>query len=188
MIRTLDLFFAVTGLIALSPLILILFCACLVDSKSPIVTQTRVGRYSRPFTIIKFRTMHVGTNSLGTHLVPDSSVTSVGRILRKFKLDELPQLINVARGEMSLVGPRPCLLNQSELIALRESKGILNLRPGITGLPQILGIDMSEPAKLVEWEVRMRDQMTTFKYFQYILLTALGRSIGDKTIQNHPEG
>ena len=102
MIRTRDLFFAVTGLIALSPLILIVFCACLVDSKSPIVTQTRVGRYSRPFTIIKFRTMHVGTNSLGTHLVPDSSVTSVGRILRKFKLDELPQLINVARGEMSL--------------------------------------------------------------------------------------
>jgi O-antigen biosynthesis protein WbqP len=94
--------------------------------------------------------MYVGTPSLPSHEAPANSVTSVGGILRKFKLDELPQFWNVLKGEMSLVGPRPCLPTQTELIECRKRLGVLAALPGITGLAQIRGIDMSNPKLLAE--------------------------------------
>ena len=96
--------------------------------------------------------MPVATQSMATHLVGASSVTKLGGFLRKTKLDELPQLINVLFGQMSLVGPRPCLFNQEELISERESRGVLDVRPGITGLAQVNEIDMSTPKLLAEWD------------------------------------
>lgn len=142
--------------------------------------QTRVGRNQKPFTLVKFRTMPVETKSVATHLVGASSVTKLGAFLRKTKLDELPQLINVLKGEMSLVGPRPCLFNQIELVALREANGVYEARPGITGLAQINDIDMSTPELLVEWDVRMIKELTLKQYFLCIIQTVLGKGAGDR--------
>ena len=109
-----------------------------------------------------------------------TSVTRFGRVIRLLKLDELPQLINVIRGDMSLVGPRPCLLNQLELIELREKYKIFRVKPGITGLSQINGIDMSNPKKLAETDLFMISKINQKNYFKYILLTFIGKGFGDK--------
>ena len=116
MIRIFDFLFSFFGLLFLWPILLIICVLGYFDTGSPIFRQERVGRNQKPFTLIKFRTMPVNTQSVATHLVGASSVTKLGSFLRKTKLDELPQLINVVKGEMSLVGPRPCLFNQKELI------------------------------------------------------------------------
>ena len=100
------------------------------------------------------------------------------------KLDELPQLINVIRGDMSLVGPRPCLLNQLELIELREKYKIFRVKPGITGLSQINGIDMSNPKKLAETDLFMISKINQKNYFKYLLLTFIGKGFGDKVRKN----
>lgn len=150
------------------------------DTGSPVFRQTRVGKNQQPFTLIKFRTMPVETKSVATHLVGASSVTKLGGFLRKTKLDELPQLINVVKGEMSLVGPRPCLFNQQELIDARQEKGVFDVRPGITGLAQVNEIDMSTPELLAEWDERMISSMTVKSYFSYIIQTVLGKGAGDR--------
>lgn len=124
--------------------------------------------------------MPVDTKSVATHLVGASSVTKLGSFLRKTKLDELPQLLNVLKGDMSLVGPRPCLFNQKELIDARQSKGVLDVRPGITGLAQINEIDMSTPQLLADWDLRMIESMSVKAYFTYIFQTLLGRGRGDR--------
>ena len=124
--------------------------------------------------------MPVDTKSVATHLVGASSVTKLGGFLRKTKLDELPQLYNVLKGEMSLVGPRPCLFNQQELIDERESRGVLSVRPGVTGLAQINDIDMSTPKTLAEWDQRMLNTLNVGLYFQYIIQTVLGKGAGDR--------
>lgn len=150
------------------------------DTGSPVFRQTRVGKNQQPFTLIKFRTMPVETKSVATHLVGASSVTKLGGFLRKTKLDELPQLINVVKGEMSLVGPRPCLFNQQELIDARQSKGVFDVRPGITGLAQVNEIDMSTPELLAEWDERMISSMSIRAYFTYIIQTVSGKGSGDR--------
>ena len=180
MIRWLDFIFALVGLLLLWPVLLIVCVIGFFDTGSPLFFQTRVGRFQRPFTLIKFRTMPVETASVATHLVGKSSVTKLGGFLRKTKLDELPQLINVLKGEMSLVGPRPCLFNQIELVALREANGVYEARPGITGLAQINEIDMSTPELLVEWDVRMIKELTLKQYFLCIIQTVLGKGAGDR--------
>ena len=114
----------------------------------------------------------------------DPRVTSVGKILRKYSLDEFPQLINVIRNEMSLVGPRPCLFNQSELINLRKKYEIFKVKPGITGLSQIKGIDMSNPQLLCESDLDMNSKINQKDYFKYLFLTFFGRGIGDKIKKN----
>ncbi|SHF60436.1 sugar transferase [Vibrio gazogenes] len=180
MIRLLDFIFALLGLAILWPVML---CVCIVgyfDTKSPIFTQTRVGRYQKPFTLIKFRTMPPDTQSVATHLVGSASVTKLGSFLRKTKIDELPQLINVLKGEMSLVGPRPCLFNQTQLIEARETRGVFNVLPGITGLAQVNEIDMSTPELLAEMDQNMIQTMNIRHYFLYIIQTALGKGSGDR--------
>lgn len=124
--------------------------------------------------------MPVDTQSVATHLVGASSVTKLGALLRKTKLDELPQLINVVKGEMSLVGPRPNLFNQSELISEREKRSVYSVRPGITGLAQVNAIDMSEPEKLAQWDQKMIQTMTIKNYFTYIFATISGSGSGDR--------
>ena len=120
------------------------------------------------------------TDSVATHLASPNSVTKFGKFLRKSKLDEIPQLWNVFKGDMSLVGPRPCLPSQFELIVKREKLGLYDVRPGITGLAQIHGIDMSMPELLVKKEAEMIESLTLVKYFKYILFTLLGKGAGDQ--------
>lgn len=180
MYRVLDSFLALAGLLCLWPLMLIVYIAGQFDTGSPIFIQQRVGRHQRPFNLIKFRTMTVTTESVATHLASRHAVTPLGRFLRKTKLDELPQLINVLRGEMSLVGPRPCLFSQHELIAARDEKGVFEVLPGITGLAQINAIDMSTPEKLAEWDRRMINTMSIRNYFIYLFRTVAGGGAGDR--------
>lgn len=180
MIRTLDILFAISGLILCAPVFLLLIVLGLFDTGSPFFRQTRVGRELRPFTLWKFRTMRPGTASIATHLADASAVTSLGSLLRHTKLDELPQLWNVLRGDMSLVGPRPCLFSQETLIAARAARGIFNARPGITGLAQVNGIDMSTPELLAEMDRKMLDELDVSAYFRYVFITALGKGSGDR--------
>ncbi len=180
MIRIFDFLFSFFGLLFLWPILLIICVLGYFDTGSPIFRQERVGRNQKPFTLIKFRTMPVNTQSVATHLVGASSVTKLGSFLRKTKLDELPQLINVVKGEMSLVGPRPCLFNQKELIDAREARGVFQVLPGVTGLAQVNEIDMSTPERLAEWDEKMIQTMSLKNYFTYLIQTATGKGAGDR--------
>ena len=149
--RAFDLVVAALLLPLASPFILLAMLAIRLSSPGPaLFSQTRVGRHGVPFRCHKLRTMLVGTPSLPSHQAPANSVTAAGKLLRKFKIDELPQLWNVLRGEMSLVGPRPCLPTQTELIERRRKLGVLAALPGITGLAQMRAIDMSDPKLCAE--------------------------------------
>ena len=147
--RVLDLLVAVLGLIVCCPVLIVLIIAIRLDSRGrAIFVQQRVGRDGRLFACYKLRTMRDGTLELLTHLSPSDSVTGIGHVLRRSKLDELPQLYNVLKGDMSLVGPRPGLPGDDALILARRKLGVFSVRPGITGLAQVCGIDMSRPAEL----------------------------------------
>lgn len=180
MIRTFDLIFSLLGLVVGFPVLLALTTIGLFDTGSPIFRQVRVGRYQQPFTLVKFRTMKVDTASVATHLASRTSITRFGHFLRKTKLDELPQLWNVMKGEMSLVGPRPGLFNQLELTEERAKRGVFEVRPGITGLAQVSDIDMSTPALLAETDQRMIQSLTLVAYFKYIFITVAGKGAGDR--------
>ena len=184
MIRFFDFIFSFLGLLLLWPIGLIIYILGLFDTGSPMFTQERVGKNMQPFTLIKFRTMRTDTKSVATHLATSSSVTKLGSFLRKSKLDELPQLINVVKGEMSLVGPRPNLFNQEELIKERGKRGVYNHLPGITGLAQINEIDMSTPEKLAITDAQMLTQLSFKDYFTYIFQTVLGKGSGDRVINS----
>jgi len=179
LIRTLDFLMAFFGLIVTFPILLIVTIVGYFDTGSPVFMQMRVGKNKKPFTLIKFRTMSVETKSVASHLANTASITKLGTFLRKTKIDELPQLINVLKGEMSLVGPRPNLFNQEELIEEREKLGVYDVLPGITGLAQVNNIDMSTPKLLAETDQKMIQSLTLGNYFKYIIQTALGSGSGD---------
>lgn len=183
MFRLLDIILSLTGIIICLPFFVIIYVTGLFDTGNPFFKQKRLGKNKVIFKIIKFRTMHVGTSSVATHLVSKHSITKFGGILRNTKLDELPQLWNVLKGDMSLVGPRPSLINQKELIKSREKLDIYNVKPGITGLSQINNIDMSNPELLARKDREMLDEMSLKNYFKYLVLTLLGKRIGDKLIK-----
>ena len=180
MIRLLDFFFSLLGLVFGFPVLLILWVIGFLDTGSPLFRQERVGRNKKPFTLVKFRTMKKGTASVASHLANADAITPFGNFLRKTKLDELPQLWNVMKGEMSLVGPRPCLFSQEELIEEREKRGVLAARPGITGLAQVSEIDMSTPVLLAETDQRMIESLGVRDYFRFILQTVTGKGSGDR--------
>ncbi|HEY6631027.1 MAG TPA: sugar transferase [Rhizobiaceae bacterium] len=149
--RAFDLALSVPLALVACPLIAAAAIWIKLTSPGPVLfAQPRVGRHEKPFLCLKLRTMYKGTVSLPTHEVGGQAVTKAGRVLRRLKLDELPQLWNVIKGEMSLVGPRPCLPTQKELIEHRRAHGVYELRPGITGLAQVEGIDMSDPKRCAE--------------------------------------
>ena len=180
MIRFFDVIFSLSGLIIGLPVMIILAVIGYFDTGSPIFRQQRLGKNQRLFTLFKYRTMRVDTPSVATHLVQRSTVTAFGGFLRKSKLDELPQLVNVLLGDMSLVGPRPNLDNQDELIEERQHRGVYEVLPGITGLAQLNGIDMSTPRLLAETDARMIEALCLRDYFRYLMLTIMGKGSGDR--------
>lgn len=143
--RLLDVVLAVVGLVVLSPALLAIALLIMLDSGGPVLfRQTRVGVHKKNFCILKFRTMRVDApGDIPTHLLgaPELYVTTMGRFLRKTSLDELPQLVNILRGEMSFVGPRPALWNQDDLVSERDRHGANDIRPGLTGWAQVNGRD-----------------------------------------------
>ena len=181
-IRALDILFAAVGMLLLSPLLFFILVLGWIDTRSPLFQQERVGKDQSSFTLLKFRTMRPDTDSVASHLADASAITPFGRFLRRTKLDELPQLWNVLLGDMSLVGPRPCLFNQKNLIVERAARGVFDVRPGITGLAQIQGVDMSTPALLAKTDAAMLGKMSLFDYFRYIFLTILGKGAGDRVV------
>jgi lipopolysaccharide/colanic/teichoic acid biosynthesis glycosyltransferase len=179
--RGLDILASAFGLVAFCPVLLATWCLIKMQGDGPgIFAQERVGRYGRAFTCYKFRTMAVGTVQAGTHEVSGSSVTPLGSRLRRFKIDELPQLWNVLKGDMSLIGPRPCLPSQEELVKRRSDAGVLDVRPGISGLAQVNGIDMSNPEQLVEWDARYIALRGLILDIKLILQTVRGGGRGDR--------
>lgn len=179
MLRFFDFVFSLLGLVLGFPVFLLIYVIGLFDTGSPLFRQKRVGRNQKPFVLVKFRTMRVGTASVASHLADAQSITPWGNFLRRTKLDELPQLWNVLCGDMSLVGPRPGLFNQQELLEARQAYGVFHARPGITGLAQISGIDMSTPKLLAETDARMLENMTIRNYFLFIVKTVSGKGQGD---------
>jgi O-antigen biosynthesis protein WbqP len=179
MVRALDFLISTTGFIFLLPVFLVVYVVCLFDTGKPFFIQERVGKNQKLFKLVKFRTMKINTSSVASHLVEKDQITTIGHRLRKYKLDELPQLWNVIKGEMSLVGPRPNLLNQIDLIQERQKHEVYKVRPGITGLAQINNIDMSRPVLLAEVDSKMIKKMNIFNYFKYLFVTVLGKGRGD---------
>jgi len=179
-IRLFDLVFAFFGLVIGFPVLLLLVIIGFFDTGSPLFFQERVGRNKKAFTLVKFRTMRKDTASVASHLASASSITKFGHFLRRTKLDELPQLWNVLKGEMSLVGPRPGLFNQEELTEAREKYNVFDVRPGITGLAQVNEIDMSTPELLAQTDAKMINSLNLTAYFRYIFLTVTGKGSGDR--------
>ena len=167
--RIFDLLAALGLILILAPLFLLLVLAVRLTSVGPVLLRTqRVGKGNKLFTMYKFRTMRIDTPQVATHLLkePDQFLTPIGALLRRTSLDELPQLINVVRGEMSLVGPRPALFNQDDLITLRTAGGVDALTPGITGWAQVNGRDelpIPEKVKLDEWYLKNRSAWLDLK-------------------------
>ena len=162
--RLSDIVLSGLGLFFLSPLFLILWIAVRCTSPGPaLFRQKRVGVNKRIFTMLKFRTMRVGAPSeTPTHLLKDpfAYITGVGRFLRRTSLDELPQLWNIFIGDMSLVGPRPALWNQDDLVAARDAYGANAIRPGLTGLAQIRGRDELPIARKAAYDGEYREKMS----------------------------
>lgn len=180
-VRIFDLSFAVMTLVLFLWLMLLLTVMIRVDSPGPaLFKQQRVGRHGRIFTCYKFRTMQLGTKNTATHEASVVSITPIGRYLRAWKLDELPQVLNIFFNQMSLVGPRPCLPSQTELVEARSRLGVLNAKPGVTGLSQIRGIDMSEPMRLAQSDAEYCAKRSIPQYIRIVLLTFLGKGSGDR--------
>lgn len=179
--RLIDVMFSAAVIAFFGWLLIIIWGCVRAGSSGPgIFAQERIGLNGKPFTCYKFRTMQTGTKQAGTHEVASDAVTKIGAFLRRTKVDELPQVWNILRGELSLVGPRPCLPVQRDLIIAREQLGVLNVLPGITGLAQINGIDMSDPLRLAQMDRRYIVQRGLLLEFKIIIATLLGRGQGDK--------
>ncbi len=182
--RLFDLMLAL--LISVPAVVICVGCAIAIgrDRSGPaIFRQVRVGRNRRPFVLYKLRTMSVGTGDRASHEVSEAQITRVGQVLRRTKLDELPQLLNVLKGDMSFVGPRPCLSSQTQLIEERDRRGVYALRPGITGPAQLAGIDMSTPVELAEADAAYLSHIYLIGDVRNMVLTALGRGSGDAVMR-----
>jgi O-antigen biosynthesis protein WbqP len=181
LIRSLDVSAALLVGLAAVPLVAVIGIIIRVTSSGPaIFRQTRLGLDEQPFICLKLRTMAEGTQSAATHEVPATAITPIGRVLRRTKIDEVPQLWNVLIGDMSLVGPRPGLPHQTDLAHERRMRGVFSVRPGITGPGQVNEIDMSTPIKLAKIDAAYAANPTISGYFRYLILTIIGRGQGDR--------
>lgn len=162
--NALDLLAAVVALIVLSPLLLFAAILIRLDSAGPVIyRQTRVGRFGIPFTIYKFRTMKTGAPVLSTADMQQQReipFTRLGPLLRKSNIDELPQLMNIIKGEMSFIGPRPALPTQEDVNSMRERRGVDSIRPGLTGLAQATGRDELDSAAKVDRDAEYLEKMS----------------------------
>lgn len=149
------------------------------DRANPLFVQTRLGRDGRPFRLVKLRTMRMGTGDRPSHEAGRQHITRMGGLMRRTKLDELPQLWNVLRGEMSFVGPRPGLPSQIELADCRRQHGVDRLLPGITGVAQVAGLDMSTPARLAEKDATYIGPWSLRRDLALLVQTGLGGGRGD---------
>lgn len=186
--RALDIAGALVILIPFCWLLTLLWIAVRVQSPGPgIFAQQRVGRNGKVFTCYKFRTMSRDAPNVGTHEAPVTMVTPLGHFLRRTKLDELPQAVNILLNQMTLVGPRPCLPSQAEVIKQRNEQGVTDILPGITGLAQINQIDMSQPELLAQWDQRYLKLRSIKLDIGILLATAFGRGRGDAMVaQDQP--
>ncbi|MEM0991290.1 MAG: sugar transferase [Pseudomonadota bacterium] len=178
--RLMDIVIALA--LALPALVLCALACIAIRAESrgaPVFAQIRVGRHRRPFTLYKLRTMGKDTGDRASHEVSAAQITRVGGFLRRVKLDELPQVLNVLLGQMSFVGPRPCLPSQAELIAERAQRDVFAIRPGITGPAQLAGIDMSTPRRLAEADAAYIASRSFSGDLKLILATATGGGRGD---------
>jgi O-antigen biosynthesis protein WbqP len=181
--RAVDVAACLLALPIVLPLCLLLMLLIRLESRgSPLFVQWRMGRRARPFRMLKLRTMRADTTNLPSHEVGQERITRLGRSLRRLKLDELPQVLNVLTGSMSLVGPRPCLPSQAELIAAREARGLFRLRPGVTGPAQLVGVDMSQPITLAEVEAEYFSRSTLRSDMSLIFKTIVGAGSGDPAV------
>lgn len=179
--KIVDLSFAVSIIVLFCWLFVLLAILVKLSSKGPaIFAQTRVGKAGTEFTCYKFRTMAFGTKNAATHQVDAANITVVGNFLRKSKLDELPQVWNILKNEMSLIGARPCLPVQAELVEKRQNFGILDDLPGITGWAQINDIDMSNPDILSKKEAEYLALRTLVLDWKILLATVIGKGNGDR--------
>lgn len=172
--RCLDIFFSLILLILLTPLWIIIPILIKLDSPGRVIyTQKRVGINSGFFTIYKYRTMKEGTPDIPTDKVsnPTKLVTKVGSFLRRTSIDEIPQLINILKGQMSFIGPRPALYNQPGLISLRKEKGADIMRPGITGLAQVSGRDELQIPVKVKYDKKYIDNFSLINDFKILFIT-----------------
>ena len=168
-------FICILGLIVLTPLIIFTSILILFEDGFPIIfKQTRVGINKENFMIFKLRTMKKDAPSIGTHEVEKKFYLLSGKVIRKFKIDELPQLLNVIKGDLNLIGFRPGLINQDELNSSREKYGIFNNKPGITGLAQVTGFNMSEPDNLSKVDKIYYDRKSFVIDFQILVCTFTG--------------
>lgn len=187
--RLFDLLVSLPLALVVTPVCLVLLVLVRLESAgSPLFVQQRVGKGQQPFAMLKLRTMHTGTANVASHQVGAASITRLGAVLRRLKLDELPQLWNVIAGHMSLVGPRPCLPSQDELVAERAKRGIFALRPGVTGPAQIAGIDMSDPVRLATFEEQYFSVDRPLGDVRLLVSTALGGGRGDAVTASAPDG
>lgn len=174
--RIFDIVMSITAFIILSPLFLIICILIKIDSKGPILfKQKRSGINGSHFTIYKFRTMRIDTPNVSTDKLEDPSVyiTNVGRFLRKTSLDEIPQLLNIIKGDMSIVGPRPALYNQYELIEARKAVNVDKLKPGLTGYAQVKGRDFISDEEKVAYDRYYLEHMTFLFDMKIIYLTVV---------------
>lgn len=178
--RAFDLALAVPlAVVAVVPCLVLMLAIRAESPGSPLFVQQRMGRGRRQFAMFKLRTMRAGTVNAASHEVGSASVTRLGAVLRRLKLDELPQLVNVLVGHMSFVGPRPCLPSQTDLINERDRRDLFAIRPGITGPAQIDGIDMSDPARLAAREYEYFGARRPSFDWPILLQTFTGSGRGD---------
>ena len=181
-----DILFGLLILIILSPLLLIITLVIKFDSKGPtLFSQRRIGKNNREFVLYKFRSMRTDTPNVATHLMKDSQnyITSCGSFLRKSSLDELPQLLNIIKGDMTFIGPRPALFNQYDLTKLRTKRGVHTLRPGISGWAQVNGRDSLAISKKVELDAYYLKNHNLALDLKILFLTVLKVVKGDGIIE-----
>lgn len=174
--RLFDFVMSLMGIIVLSPIILIVALAVKLTSPGPMLfKQRRIGKNNNEFQIYKFRTMRIDTPNVPTHLLenPEQWITPVGKFLRKTSLDELPQLFNILKGEMSIVGPRPALYNQIDLKEMRTEAGVHKLVPGLTGWAQINGRDEIPLSLKVKLDKEYLERKNFFFDIKIIFMTVL---------------
>lgn len=174
--RVFDILSSLIAIILFSPILLILSIIVKCTSPGPILfKQRRIGKDNKEFMIYKFRTMRIDTPNVATHLLknPEQYITAIGKFMRKTSLDELPQLFNILKGEMSVVGPRPALYNQYDLIEMRTNANVHTVRPGLTGLAQVSGRDELENEQKVYFDQQYVQKQSFFFDLKLILLTVV---------------